>query len=50
MLQLEQPSPEAPLLNCEEVRQSVDEPNPLKGFYEIYGSGLNALGIRSSNQ
>ena len=24
-------------------------PNPLKGFYEIYGQGLNALGIASSN-
>ena len=38
--------------SADHLKHSVDEanPNPLKGFYEIYGQGLNALGIGSTNQ
>lgn len=37
--------------SADHLKHSVDEanPNPLKGFYEIYGQGLNALGIGSAN-
>ena len=37
--------------SADHLKPSVDEanPNPLKGFYEIYGQGLDALGIASAN-
>ena len=44
-------SQEVHMRSADHLKFSVDEtnPNPLKGFYEIYGQGLNALGIASSN-